>query len=75
MPPRKTGGTVRTRKVVTPTVAFTSPGNTPAGKVQIRCIVNNVHLGDGRVLRDLEDAFVDPDLAELLVEKGMAKNV
>lgn len=60
------------RKVSAPAVEFASPGTVPAGMVEIRCIVNNVHLGDGRVLLDLESAFVTPDLADLIVGKKMA---
>lgn len=43
--------------------------------VEVMCIVNNVHLGDGRKLLWQESASVTPELADLLVEKGMAKRV
>mgnify|MGYP003577899904 CR=1 FL=1 len=58
---------------------------TEAKDVEIECIVNpDVHLGDGRVLKGPvkegtktieagERAFVDPETAKFLIDRGQVK--
>ncbi|HET7154983.1 MAG TPA: hypothetical protein VFI87_06410 [Hyphomicrobiaceae bacterium] len=45
------------------------------GQVEIICIADNVHFGDGRSIVRQESAYVTHELAGMLVEKGMVKRV
>jgi len=47
----------------------------PEGQVKIRCIVHNVHLGDGRQLVKGDTAFVDEELAKFLDDRDQIKRV